>query len=230
VELFDHRKIIDARITMKVSLICLIFLCGFLHVRAQAGNANAFIDSVLTAVKTEYGTSLEPYHLPDETLAFNQKIGIITLKGDIKLTNGSLTGLSKIHRAGNATIGTEAGHFAVHLKVGDEKISFAYNAKVNFLDILHPNLQIEGDVAAIDINATIMLDSDGKPKISQFEIDELKHVRFHVHGLGILDPLVDLIADVAVEVANAQIRKALSHIVEGMVGSLLTSYKLPGTK
>jgi len=214
---------------MNIKLLSLLFFCTILGVESQAGNANAFIDSVLTAVKTEYGASLEPYHLPNEELNFSQKIGIITLKGDIKLTNGTLTGLSHLHRNGNATLGTENQHFAVHLKVGDENIKLNYNAHIDFLDIIHPNLQIEADIGNIDINATIMLDTDGKPVIQQFEIDELKHTRVLVHGLGILDPLVDIIADVVIEVANPQIRKALSHVVETMIGGLLSDFKLPGT-
>jgi len=224
---------------MNTILLSFLFLCGFLHVQTlpveengqyyEAGNANAFIDSVLTAVKTEYGAQLEPFHLPNEELAFSQKVGIITLKGDIKLTNGTLNGLSHLHRANNATLGTENQHFVVHLQVGDENVKFRYNAHVDFLDILHPNLVIEGDIGNIDINATIMLDSEGKPVINQFEIDELKHVQIYIHGLGILDPLLDLIADAAIEVANPQIRNALSHLVQGMIGEQLANFHLPGT-
>jgi len=214
---------------MKVQLSFLICFCLYVSVRGQAGNANAFIDSILTAVKTEHAADLEPYHLPDEELVINQKVGIITIKGDVKLTKGTLTGLSKIHRNGDATVGTQAGHFAVDLKVGDEKVVLMYDAHIDLMNILHPNLKIEADIAAIDIKMSISLSDDGKPVISSFEIDELKHTTFKVTGLGILDPLVDVIADVVVEVANKQVRDALSKMVEPMIGGLLSDFKLPGS-
>jgi hypothetical protein len=214
---------------MNAKLLSLLLFCSTLSASsAQSGNANEFIDSVLVAVKTQYGSNLDPLHLPDEEFAFNQKVGIITLKGDIKLTNGSLNGLSALHRTANSTIGTENQHFVAHLRVGDENVHFKYDVHVDLLDLLHPSFQIQGDIENIDINITIALDSDGKLAIQQFEIDELKHVRMQIHGLGVLDPIADIIADVIIEVANPQIRKSLSHLVEGMIGPMLTNFSLTG--
>jgi len=211
---------------MHIMLLSVLLCIVSVNAADDAGNANQFIDSVLTAVKTQYGASLDPFHLPDEDIKINQKVGIITLKGEVKLTNGTLTGLSSLHRAGNSTIGTEKEHFVAHLRVGDQNIHLKYDAHVDLLSILHPNLVIQVDIGNIDINMTLALNSDGKLDINQFDIDELKHTRVHVTGLGILDPLVDLLADVVIEVANAQVRKAVSHLVEGLIGPLLSNFSL----
>lgn len=49
---------------------------------ADTQNANEFIDAVLTAIKASYGPNIDPFHLPDETLNFHQKVLIVDIKGN----------------------------------------------------------------------------------------------------------------------------------------------------
>ncbi len=145
------------------------------------------------------------------------------------MTEGLITGLSHLHRSGESTMGTENNHFTAHLRIGDNNIKIHYKVEASFLNIFHPHLVLESEVENIDIKADIGLDSDGKPSLTQFHIEELKHARVHVHGLGLLDPLIDLIADGFVEIFNPQARDLLSNIMKNMVGDMLKNFKMPGT-
>jgi len=215
---------------MHIMLLSVLLFCGLMSnlFADDTGNANEFIDSVLTAVKAQYGAQLDPFHLPDEDIKINQKVGIITIKGDVKLSNGTLTGLSTLHRAGNATIGTESEHFVAHLRIGDQNIHLAYNkVHVELLGgLIHPDLGIKADIGNIDLNMTLALNSAGKLDITQFEMDELKNVKVHVTGLGVADALVDVIADAAIVIANKQVRDAAGHLVQGLIAPLLTNFTL----
>jgi hypothetical protein len=220
---------------MQVKLLSFLSILGFVLVQStpigfpsaeffDAGNADAFVDQVLTAVKTQYGKDLEPFHVPDKTFQFSRKVGILDLKGNVKLTEGLITGLSHLHRSGESTMGTENNHFTAHLRIGDNNIKIHYKVEASFLNIFHPHLVLESEVENIDIKADIGLDSDGKPSLTQFHIEELKHARVHVHGLGLLDPLIDLIADGFVEIFNPQARDLLSNIMKNMVGDMLKNF------
>ncbi|CAG2183608.1 unnamed protein product, partial [Oppiella nova] len=40
------------------------------------GNANAMVDQLLGVVKTKYGTTLDPFHVPEIDLKFDKKIAL----------------------------------------------------------------------------------------------------------------------------------------------------------
>jgi hypothetical protein len=145
------------------------------------------------------------------------------------LTQGVITGLSHLHRSGDSTIGTENNHFAAHIQMGDNNIKVHFNVQVDLLGIFHPHLVLESDIENIDLKADIGVGADGKPTLTGLLIDELKHVKVQVHGLGPLDPLVDVIADEFIKVFNPQARDLLSGVLKGMVGDLLKDFKMPGT-
>jgi len=149
--------------------------------------------------------------------------------GSAKLTEGTIVGLSHLHRSGDSDIGTENNHFIAHLRLGDDNIRIHYKVDANFMNLLHPHLTLESEVENIDMKATIGLDADGKPTLTEFHIEELKHVKIHVHGLGLLDPLIDLIGDAFIEVFNPTARDLLSNLLKGMIGDMLKNFKLPGT-
>jgi hypothetical protein len=220
---------------MQAKLLSFLFISCFALVQSsplgffEVGNANAFVDQILTAVKTQYGTTLDPFHIPDQTLNFSQKLGIITLKGDAHLTEGVITGLSHLHRSGDSDIGTENSHFIAHLRLGDDNIKASFKVAANFMNLIHPHLTLESTIENIDMKATIGVDANGKPQVNEFHVEELKHVQVYVHGLGLLDPLVDLIADGFIAAFNPTARDLLSNLLKGMIGDLLKDFKLPGT-
>jgi hypothetical protein len=195
----------------------------------DTGNADAFVDQVLTAAKAQYGATLDPFHVPDSDLKFSKKLGILTLSGEAKLTEGTITGLSHLKRSGESTIGTENNHFVAHIEVGDDNIKIHYKVDATFMNLFHPKLTLESEVGNIDIKAAIGVDADGKPVLNELHIEELQHVKIYVHGLGLLDPLIDLIGDAFIEFFNPTARDLLSNLLKGMLGDVLKNFKLPGT-
>jgi len=195
----------------------------------EESNANEFVDQVLAAVKTEFGASLDPFHLPDTVAKFSKKIALITFHGDAKLTQGTITGLSHLARSGDSTIGTENEHFTAKLQLGDNNIHAHFNVRLDFMD-LTTHLDLDADIANIDLKTTIGVDAAGKPMISSLDIDELKHVRIQVHGpVAPLDGVLDLLADAFIEVFNPLARTELSKVLKDIIGKEIANLHLPGT-
>jgi len=196
----------------------------------DAANANAFVDSVLTAVKKSYSANLDPLHIPDITaFQFSKKVGIITLKGDAKLEEGTITGLSHLTRSGDSSLGTEGGHFAAKLQFGDNNIHAHFKLDAEFMG-LKVKATLDTDIGNIDVKVNIGVGADGKPAITAFEIDKLQHVKIDVHGpIAPLDGVLDLLLDGFVEVFNPQVEKLLGGILKDFVGKELANFKLPGT-
>lgn len=70
--------------------------------------------------------------------------------------------------------------------------------------------------------------ADSKPALKEFDIEEFKHVKVLVHGLGPLDHLVDLIADAYIAIANTQARHMITGIVRPILEQELKNFKLGG--
>ena len=88
----------------------------------DAGNANGMVDGIIKLVKTKYNTTLDPFQIPDMHLEFDKKIALSTWHGDIVTSQGVINGLNAIHRSGDCELGTEEGHFTMHLQFGDSNI------------------------------------------------------------------------------------------------------------
>jgi len=193
----------------------------------DAGNANAFVDQVLNAVKAKYNQTLDPLHIPDKVVSFKKKVGILNIHGEAKLSEGTITGLSHLYRSGDSSMGTENSHFVAHLRFGDQNIHLHYKGEASFMD-LHTHLTLESQIGDIDVKAVIGLDSSGKPSITSFEIDELKHVKLDVHTpIPILDHFIDFLGEEFIKVFNPVARNLVSKILKDMVGKELSNFKMP---
>ena len=122
---------------------------------------------------------------------------------------------------------TEDKHFVVKLKFGDQNIRIHYKAEASFED-LHTSATLESQVGDIDVKATVALGSDGKPTLSSFEIDELRHVKIDVHTpLKILDHLVDALAEGFITVFNPMARDLISKVAKDLLEKELKNAKFP---
>merc|ERR1712198_792583 len=68
----------------------------------EAGNANAFLDQILSNARSTIEKELDPVDLPTGGASFSKRILGIPIHGEAKVTDGWLAGLSTLHRAGDA--------------------------------------------------------------------------------------------------------------------------------
>ncbi|XP_054157977.1 mite allergen Lep d 7-like [Oppia nitens] len=195
------------------------------------GNANQMVDQLLTVVKAKYNTTLDPFHVPNMNFNFTKKIALSTWHGEANLTEGTIKGLGAIKRSGDCDIGTDKGHFIGHLQFGDNNIHAHFHAVTQIgikgLKPIHSTINLDADIGNIDVKITVGMNEKGKLQLKEFQVDELKHVKFHVKGLKILDPLVNVMADAFVAIFNPQARQILGNILKNIIGKEIENLKFP---
>ena len=177
-------------------------------------------------MKAKYNATLDPFHVPDKVVSFSKKVGLITFHGEAKLTEGTITGLSHLYRSGDSSLGTENQHFVAHLKFGDKNIKVHYKGEARFMD-LHTHVTLESLIGDIDVKATIGVEN-GKPAITEFQIDELKHVKIDIHTpIKILDHFIDFLGEEFIKIFNPTAENLISKILKDVVGKELANFKMP---
>ena len=139
---------------------------------------------------------------------FNRSVGLLNphhLEGDLKFHSTVITGLSHVQRIGNSVTENKNGSFLAQLKFGDSNVKARGFVSIHAGHHIHPELQVEADIGDIAVRFVIELGADGKPALKQFEIEEFEHVKIHVHGLLLLDPLVDVVGDAYIALFNSQV-------------------------
>nr|ABM53755.1 mite allergen Tyr p 7 [Tyrophagus putrescentiae] len=200
---------------MKSAVLVLVACFAGIAV-ADNGNANQFVDQIVTALKTQ--KNFDPLVIPPHHMNIDRKIGAIHLKGTADLKETKITGLSHVRRVGDAVLKNENGSFTAKLHLGDDNVKLFSDISLHFLhNIIHPNLKVEIDIGNIGVGFGVTIGADGKPALKDFDIEEFKHVKIHVHGLGPLDHLVDLIGEAYISLANTQAR----HMITGIVRPIL---------
>lgn len=130
-------------------------------------------------------------------------------------------GLSHIQRNGNAKVDDKDDGFSAKMLLGGNKLKVDSELTVVLGKLIHPNLKMEATIGNIDIQFATDIDADGKFKLKEFVIDELKDVQIKVHGLSILDPLIDIVSDAFLVFFNKEARESITETVEPIVAAEL---------
>lgn len=139
------------------------------------------------------------------------------LTGEIDLRQTVMTGLSGISRNGDAKLDSGSEGFTAKLRLGDNDVSVVSELTVRLGELIHPNLRLETEVGHLDVQLALGVGSDGAFQLKDFYIDELKKVHVKVHGLSILDPLIDIVANLFVKFFNKDARDMVSEMVRPMI-------------
>nr|ABL09301.1 allergen Aca s 7 [Acarus siro] len=194
---------------------------------ADDGNANQFVDQIVNALKSQ--KNFDPLVIAEQHTNFDRKLGALHIKGKIDLKNTRITGLSHVQRVGDAILENKNGSFQAKLHLGDNNVKLFSDITIHLLsNIIHPHLKVEADIGNIGVKFGVAIGADGKPALKDFDVEKLEHVKIIVHGLGPLDPLVDLVADAFIAIGNTQARHLVTGIVRPIIESELKNFKLGG--
>lgn len=155
----------------------------------------------------------DPLTLGEHTIAVQRKldlIGLVNLKGSLVLHSTTISGLANIKRIGDAEMKNTNGAFSAKLRLGDEHLKAHSTLTINVGHFIHPELSVDVDIGSIQLLFSAGLGAGGKLELQDFEIEKFQHVKFHIHGLILIDPLVDAIADAFVTVFNTHARHLLT--------------------
>ncbi|XP_027202698.2 mite allergen Lep d 7-like [Dermatophagoides pteronyssinus] len=175
---------------------------------------NKFVDQIIgSIIKSKH---LDPLKIDHHNVTLDRKIGLIHLHVEIEMENVTVKGLGRIHRNGNAIMKNSNGTFDIRLRLNDENVIATSDLHIKMGKHIHPNLKAEVDIGDIDIKFELGM-VDGKFKLEQFEIDELKHCKVYVHGLQNLDNIIDIVADAYLLFFNKKARHQIGDLIRPLI-------------
>lgn len=193
----------------------IVLLACFVGIAFSDDAANQLVDQVVDALKTQKG--FDPMHVGKHTTELDRKIGLVTFKGKLIIKDATVTGLSRAARVGDAKIHNENGDFVATLELGDSDVKMHSNIEL-IVGLIQSHLTLDVDIGKLQIMFSAGLAAEG-PSVKDFHIDEFEAVRIHVHGLGPLDPFIDIIGDAIITLANSQVREMISTMMRPIIES-----------
>jgi len=220
---------------MKVSIsflllgVCAIALGPVTEVKGDddIGSANDFIDAILEVVKSQFGKKLEALPIPDQDLNFDKKILFINTRGNVKVWDGHVYGLSTLHRSGDCEITQDDQNFRAKVKIAIDNVKFESGAKLTY-GALHPSFNLHGWIKHINIDAEVNIIGglqDGKPELTHFNVQHLDGFSVKIDGLGVLTHLVNGIIDLYVKTSHHSIRNTISDNVRNAMKDAIGNFK-----
>lgn len=168
----------------------------------------------MESVTKKNGT--DPLKIGDHTYSFHKFIGALEFEGRAIVKDILLLGLSHIHRNGDVVVVKKDEGMDITVRFGDDNMKMSSELDLELNYVLHQNLTLEAKIRHLDVKFSVAM-SDGNVKLEDFDIDELKGFRLFVHGLHILDPIIDVLADGFVFVFNKQTRGMITKVLRPII-------------
>jgi len=159
-------------------------------------NANSFVEQLLERARPLIRQNLEPVELPEYSYEISQSVVITEVRAEAKLKNGKLSGLSTLHRAGDATLITtyDGATYRISALLGVSNLVGSYSGEVKFMS-LGPSVKVHLTVKTLTVKVGIIQAINGPaktpPVLTAFEIENLGKIVFDFDGLGPLDWIIN---------------------------------------
>jgi len=195
----------------------------------EAGNANAFLDQILSNARPTIQKELDPVNLPDGGISFSKKILGITIQGGAQVTQGWLAGLSTIHRAGDAEMTNAGGAIIVDAELGLNDLRGHYRASAKFLNIgpeTGATLTISYVSVALKVKQTFQ--PGAHPELLDFEITRIDKIDVKLEsGLGPLDFILGGIVNLVSGLVKDLVVKIVNEPLKKLIGQKLSEITIP---
>ncbi|XP_067006403.1 mite allergen Der f 7 [Anabrus simplex] len=215
-----------------ILFVVLVFAAGH-HVSASVikrhssllttGNMNEYFDTLVVKLGSFFKNSgLDPLPVPDagRSVSFKDLLGI-TWHGELMLKEGSLSGLSMLHRSGDATLEYSHGLLHIQVELGFDNVLLDYDFAAQIMNI-GPKGSIQGKIKNLKLFLDIIADIETFDiYLQDLKITDAGKIDVTVHGQGLLDLLVDAIADVVTLVFHDLIVNVVAVEVRSVIEKAL---------
>jgi len=167
---------------------------NFLEDEDVQKGTNQFVDDIIEMFRDAWGGKLDPLHLPNQYCSFSRSFISMKIGGEGSLVNGTLFGLSRLHRTENASMTKDkrTGLLFADVTAGVENLLLTGKVRVSILGMNFPsNLTLR--LAFIETNVKACLhDSSPNPIIDDIIVTRLEGVEISLPELGHASPLIDI--------------------------------------
>jgi len=197
--------------------------------KRQSGNANQFVDQILTNARPSIEKDLDPIKLPDARESFSKKILFVTVHGSVAVYNGLMAGLKTLHRTGDATLTQNAdGSITVSAKLGVDNLAGQYRAHAKFMN-LGPTVTAYIKVRRVSVRFSVKqsFSQGAHPELIDFAIERVDGLSANISGLGPLDWILNLLTKLVLKLAKDAIVKAIQSPIRDVIRNELKNINIP---
>lgn len=196
----------------------------------EAGNANSFLDQILTNARPTIDANLDPIVLPNAGISFSKKILLINVRGEVKVSEGSLAGLRTIHRAGDAEMTQSAdGAIVVDAKLGLNNLQGHASAFAKFMNIgMKTGVTIAVSFVSVHIKVKQTFQPGAHPELLDFAITGIDNIDIKFSsGLGPLDFVLGRLATLVNNLVKDLVIKIVNEPLKNLIAQKLGEITIP---
>uniref|UniRef100_A0A131XV06 Putative secreted protein n=1 Tax=Ixodes ricinus TaxID=34613 RepID=A0A131XV06_IXORI len=183
---------------------------------------NDIFDQILDSVSRS--EELDPFQLPEMVSSFERKI-LFRFHGESRIYNGTVTGLSTMHRAGDSHLRMDESKLEVLADVGVGALDVNCKAHVKFMG-RGPTVNIAVHIAYARILLEAFQPQDGEMTLKQFKLQELDGFKLKMTGLGPLTYLFTYFVRVFTKLFKNKVKNIVESKLAKMVANKLKGIKL----
>ncbi|XP_067129408.1 mite allergen Lep d 7-like [Centruroides vittatus] len=218
----------NAIILSRFVFILILFSCGNCNDEVGGNSCDEFVDKVIESAILAYKHKIDPLYPKNLTFEFEKKILFITYRGEAKLSDTVVYGLSTIHREGDCELFAKDGVLKFAVTLGMGVLEFESKAKITFMK-LGPKVTLSGEIGFALVHFEFSFDKNsGKlPSVDKVEIYDIKGSNVKVKGLGPLNHAADRIAASAIKLFRGRIRSKMEEKLREILDDEIKNHKFP---
>lgn len=202
---------------ISISILVLVTVSIISHV--QCAGIEAFFDNMMKAAIDQKKEFIDPFKLENITLDFGPHLGPFHVKGEAKLFNISLRGLSSIKRIGDLKqLKSGDGKFKttrVRMTVGPLNFTSRGVTRLAGIAIRRNFL---GLIDRMDCVTTMIgFKSDQSVKVTKYEIKELEGLRLKSMDRKLSDPITNRLISGVLGLFRARVEKAMQMALKVII-------------
>ncbi|XP_035208657.1 mite allergen Der f 7-like [Stegodyphus dumicola] len=210
-------------------VIC-IFANAFAIDEKLQAIVNDYIDDFIEKATNGSGGFIDPLPLDEVAKSFEREVGRVKVKGEAKLYDGKIYGLSSLQRKGNAVAIDLDDFLIISTQLTFKKIHAFYRGAM-LLNNKGPRITLDAKIGKSKVTMFLTVPAEGGPaSLMSFNINKLQDIRVSVWGLGAMGWTASIISTLALNALEQPVAKAASIKIFEYFSKELEKVPFPGSK
>lgn len=174
-------------------------------------SSESLFDDLLSGMAVRFRTDgIDPLVLPDLEESFSKRVSFLNVHGQARVYNGTLHGLSTISRTGDVIVSYQNDSLVLEARLGFANLTAHFGWNAHFMGI-GPLGQMTVSLTRTSAYCRLVheLKRGGRPILSALSLEEIGQVWTDIQGLGTLDFLLEIVANLVVNSLKHSIGDAL---------------------
>lgn len=160
--------------------------------------------------------------------SFEREIGFAIVKGEAKLYDGKIYGLSSLQRKGDATVIDLDDVLIISCQMTFKKVHAFYRGAL-LLNDKGPKITLNAKIGSSKVSMFMMVPAEGgNATLASFSINRLQDIRISIWGLGAMGWTASIISTLALNALEQPVAKAASLKMFEYFGKEIEKVPYPG--